>query len=312
MSHLVPNPPPANYHVPGLFNFNVLSPDGRGKILAWGANDPRWLWRVGTDNAYEVVSEASPGPLPDLTLFDLRGARPSLKLAIFVDQRDGHGWKRFSEYINVDSNVADHYAAAFLAGTLPKSRYNNHISFYPFGALQAYQPMSEADWMNKVEDTLGAINRNEIGRAVLRNISIDITIFPYLPAAKNAWSDVHINPQQWTGDFRPGAGVDEILLHELIHRVENNAGGYQDRWGFMFDATDFLTVNATNVYSCMLGRALRKDHHSFMLLPDEHFRNPKLHYNQQKPNYKLAESRVPNLVSTLKNIRGVWNPFSEL
>jgi hypothetical protein len=68
-------------------------------------------------------------------------------------------------------------------------------------------------------------------------------------------------------------------------------------------------VNATNVYSCMLGRALRKDHAGFQYLPDEHFRNPKLHWEQQSPNYWAASGTARDLVRTLASVRGVWNPF---
>jgi hypothetical protein len=307
MSHLVPNPPPANYHVPTLSRFSVVSADGIGKILAWGANNPSWSWRVGTDIEDQVLSVASASPYPDLTYFDLRGARKGLKLAVFVNQ--GSGWTRYSEYVEVDSNVADSYAAAFAAGTLPKSRYNKYISFYPFGSMQAYQPMPETEWIDKVEDALGMISRNVIGRAVLRNIRRNVTIYPYLPWYANAWSDVRINPKQWVGDFRPGARVDEILLHELIHVVENNAAVYENRWGFMFDGSDFLTVNATNVYSCMLGRALRKDHHEFKYLPEEHFRNPKLHWEQQTPNYWAASATAGDIVRACAGVEGVWNPF---
>jgi hypothetical protein len=231
-----------------------------------------------------------------------------MKLALFV--YDDSKWKRFSEYVEVDSNVADRFAALSVSGRLPRSHFNNHISFYPFGALQANQPMPESEWMDKIEDALGKVSRNVIGAAVLKGIRKDITIYPYLPADKNAFSDVHINPKQWTTEFRPGANVDEILLHELIHVVENNYSMYENRWGFMFDGSDFLTVNATNVYSCMLGRALRKDHHDFLSLPVEHFENPRLHYEQQAPNYMRADASAGDLVDVLRKIEGVWNPFS--
>jgi hypothetical protein len=310
MAHLVPMPPPANYHEPKMTSFSVSTPDGIGQILAWGTNIPGWIWRVGTDTDEQVVSEETPSPYPDLKKFELRGVRQGMKLAIFVYQENS--WRRFSPYVDVASNLADSYYAAFSAGTLPTSRYNTRISFYPFGAQQAYRPMSEVDWMNKVEDALGMISRNDVGRAVLRNVKKNLTIYPYIPYAKNAWSDVRINPKTWEGDFNPSSSVDEILLHELIHVIENHGNGYEDRWGFMFDGSDFLTVNATNVYSCIRGRALRKDHHAFQYLPDPHFRNPQLHFEQQSPNYFKAAWSARDLVNTLKDIRGVWNPFSYL
>jgi hypothetical protein len=217
------------------------------------------------------------------------------------------------------ANSADPYAAALAAGTLPNSRNSSRISFYPFGSRQAYYPIPETDWIAKVEAALDKINRNEVGRAVLRNITKNVIIYPYLSWAKNAttstfsdkaWTQVMINPKRWDGLFEPGCSADEILLHELVHVIENVQGGYENRWGFMFDDKDFLTINATNVYSCMLGQALRKDHHGYMPLPDEHFSNPQLHYEQQRPNYGLAVRRLPGFVGVLQSVRGFWNPFS--
>ena len=59
----------------------------------------------------------------------------------------------------------------------------------------------------------------------------------------------------------------------------------------------------------MLGRALRKDHDGYAYLPEEHFRNPKLHWKQQSPNYWAAAGTAPDLVRNLAAVEGVWNPF---
>ncbi len=229
-----------------------------------------------------------------------------MKLAIFKkDKPPGAGWIRWSDYVEVEANSGDSYAG-LASGALPQSKYSKKISYYPFGSLHAAQPLTEVDWMNKIESALDLISRNVIGQAVLRNIPKSV-IYPFLPWYQNAYSDVHINPAQWDG-LSPGSRIDEVLLHELIHRVDQT-NVYKDRYNFSFDGTDFLTVNATNVYSCMLGRALRKDHSDFSFLPDEHFRNPKLHYDQQQPNYESAGMHARDLVQVLSTIKGVWNPF---
>lgn len=311
MAHLVPDPPPVNYQNPTLTSFGIASADGVARILAWGLDRATpWPWRVGTDDPMEVQADSYLGPQPDLTLFLVRGARQGMKLAIF--HQEGGSWQRYSAYVEVTSNMADHYAAALASGTLPKSTNWEHILFYPFGATQSTPPLSEADWMTKVDDGIRLIKGNTVGMAVLANLPEDIVVYPYVQPYDNANSAVHINPARFPDGFKPGSRMDEILIHELIHRTERNAGGYENRYGFMFDGTDFLTVNATNVYSCMLGRGLRKDHHDFQFLPEEHFRDPKLHFDQQKPNYELAHGRVPTLVDTIKNVTGVWNPFSNL
>ena len=312
MAHLVPFPPPPyNYQVPTLRNFSVLSADGIAWVAAWGLNPVDWTWRVGTDFKDEILSRkgSAPGSPADLAYFELRGLRKGMQLAIFFWDVNGKEWKRYSPYVAVDAVSADTYAAAFASKTLPRSRHNNKISFYPFGSQQALLPMPETDWMTKVEQTLGTLNRNVIGQAVLKSIKKEIVIYPYLPDDKNAYSSVLINPKTWSNDPKPGARVDEVLLHELIHVVENNYAGYQDRYGFQYDKSDFLTVNATNVYSCMLGRALRKDHLDFLYLPEEHFRNPRLHFEQQRPNYSLVDWSAHDVVRALSWVEGVWNPF---
>jgi hypothetical protein len=166
MAHLVPMLPPADYHVPSMTSFSVSSSDGIGKIYAWGAN-PVDAWRVGTDKADQVVSEEKPSSYPDLRLFELRGVRKGLKLALFVYRAASKTWERYSPYVDVDFNIADTYAAALLAGTLPKSRHHKHISYYPFGALQAAQPLTENEFIEKVEDALERIKGNVVGDVVL-------------------------------------------------------------------------------------------------------------------------------------------------
>src|SRR5438309_67053 len=81
------------------------------------------------------------------------------------------------------------------------------------------------------------------------------------------------------GAAGPGSRADEVLLHEFIHIVDKNYSAYTDAQGFAFDGSDFLSVNATNVYSCLLGRGLRKDHHGFNFLPTTYFTTPRKHFD---------------------------------
>jgi hypothetical protein len=305
MAHLVPFPPPPVHHVPSITRFSIPATyAGIGYICAWGCS-PANVWRVGTSRWDEVVSTpVAPAPAPDLMQFELRGARKGQKIALWI--RNGAEWVRYSEFVDVDTNLADSYES-LPKGRLPKSASCSEISLYPFGSLQGTPALSEVEWMAKVEAVLRKISSNVVGRAVLRNLR-GVTIYPYVANAANAWSDILYNPAFWERSTAPSCSPDEILLHELIHRVERDADYYQDRYGFMFDGSDFLTINATNVYSCLNGRALRKDHHGMQYLPDEHFRNPKLHYEQQRTNYLLA-ARSIDLVGALSGVTGVWNPF---
>ena len=101
-----------------------------------------------------------------------------------------------------------------------------------------------------------------------------------------------------------------MLLHEFIHVLDNNYSGYTDAKGFQFDSMDFLTINATNVYSCLLGRGLRKDHHGFDFLPNEYFTNPRKHFDDLRADYDLAKGAAPQLYSVVKSGSKLWNPFA--
>jgi hypothetical protein len=91
--------------------------------------------------------------------------------------------------------------------------------------------------------------------------------------------------------------------------IEYNAGNYSDGSGFVFDGSDFLTVNATNVYSCLMGRGLRKDHAGYKLLPQPYFDEPRKHSTEFSANYALAKSNAPLLCNVLKTGSDRWNPF---
>jgi hypothetical protein len=294
-------PPPTDYHVPKMTTFSPGNTGRNDQIYAWGADVSGATWRVGTDNENEVESfdmSYSIQTYPGLTLFELKGVRPGMKLALFIGRSEkAHGqtlvsWQRYSPYVDVVPS----------ARTLQSSKHNKHILFDP----PSDQPEK---WIDKIDKALVQINSISIGQTVLSEIRDELTI----RFQDAGGSQVEGKERQiWLGGdgSGPGTGVDEVLLHELIHVAENYYSGYEDRYGFTFDKSDFLTVNATNVYSCKLGRALRKDHRQAQFLPQEHFKNPKLHWDQQEPNYKKAGKSFPNLLRTLSQVKGVWNPFS--
>ncbi|MBV8188092.1 MAG: hypothetical protein JO339_12695, partial [Alphaproteobacteria bacterium] len=93
-----------------------------------------------------------------------------------------------------------------------------------------------------------------------------------------------------------GGRADEVLLHEFIHVLDNEYSQYIDAMGFQFDGTDFLSVNATNVYSSLLGRRLRLDHHGSLAMPnDPYVINPRQHFDDFRANYDRAKGAAPQL-----------------
>jgi hypothetical protein len=322
MAHLLPWPLPPNEWVPSFTNFSIGTVDGTTMVGAWIQRPPPFddsHYCVGIEGSDRVDSTMYTVPgKPDCVAFKLRGCRGGDNIALYINADHGSTppkaprWVRFSEFVTVNSVTADSWQAKAASGTLPTATQNSKIKFYPFGSMQHNPPIPEADWMSEVQKTLDQICKNSVGEAVVKGVVNDTIIYPYIKSDKQAWSDVRFTPQNFYGSIAPGSSADEILLHELVHVVENNSDGYNDGSGFKFDEADFLTINLTNVYACLLGRGLRKDHAGYNFLPQEYFDNPKKHYDTFKDNYKKAERNVPAIIAKVKAGSNLWNPFKFL
>ena len=323
MAHIVPNPPNRDSANQSMQKFNILTTTGEADIFAWGLPDTAtdtWftIAFVGTGpdgdtGRLTAIMAPRPGPYPNMRRFHLRGLRTGDRIAIFRDANTAmpgpSNWVQHSAAVAVDKIVADRYAGALAAGTLPKYAGNANIQLYPFGSLHRRPPVSEQVWLQSVLKTLDTISANPLGRAILGMITSRVVIHPWIPPYANANSGINFSPQDWSGAEGPGSRADEVLLHEFIHIIDNQYDGYTDALGFTFDATDFLTVNASNVYSCLLGRGLRKDHSGFDFLPNEYFTNPRKHFDDFRANYDRAKAAAPQLYSALKSGSTLWNPF---
>lgn len=322
MAHIVPNPPPKNYRDRVLEKFKVFSKNGEADIIAWGlphsADDRQFMIapeNTGNNGISHVDSTIAKqaGPYRDLRKFKVKGLRPNDSLAIFRNTNYGtpfdDNWVQHSLAVTVTSVVNDHSAKELADGRLPSYSGNNKIKFYLFGAGQLNPPMKEEDWIKSVTDTLDTIRANALGQKIVQMISSELIIYPWVGSHPNALGDIAFTPRSFNSFLGPGGLKDEVLFHEFIHVIERNFGGYSNAADFKFDGTDFMTVNTTNVYSCLLGRGLRKDHHGFNFLPQEYFDSPRKHFDTFKANYDLAKALVPILYDTLKNASNLWNPF---
>jgi hypothetical protein len=323
MAHIVPNPPNRDSANQSMQKFNILTTNGEADIFAWGlpnnATEIEFtmaLARSGPDHSDRIVVSMAqrPGPYANMRRFHLKGLRTGDEIAIFRNSNFNKpfdiNWVQHSAAVTVDQIFADHYGKALAAGTLPKYASNHNIELYPFGALQRTPPLSEQVWLQSVVKTLDTINANALGRAILGLVKSRVVIHPWVPPDMNAISDISFTPQTWDRTRSPGMRADEVLLHEFIHILDNQCSGYTDAKGFQFDSMDFLTVNATNVYSCLLGRSLRKDHHGWDFLPIEYITNPRKHFEDLRADYDLAKSAAPQLYNVLKGGSDLWNPFT--
>ncbi len=319
MAHLVPNPPPKNYRNASISKFTVLTKAGEAHIQVWGlphaATNGEFMIAVdgvGLNGFGRTESQISGGAFFDLKRFIVSGLRSGDRVTVFRNTNFGTpwdgNWVPHAGFVSV-SIAADHSARELAGGKLPKYAGNSNISFYPFGSLQQKPPVKEAQWLRSVTDTLDKICANALGKAIVGLVTSPIIIHPWVPNFANATSEVAFSPQTWSTPQGPGSAPDEVLLHELVHVLERNYGGYTDGWGFAFDKSDFMTVNATNVYSCLLGRGLRKDHHGFNFLPQVYFTDPQKHFNDFADNFRRAQAQTPALYNVLKTASNLWNPF---
>ncbi|TWT11655.1 hypothetical protein [Reyranella sp. CPCC 100927] len=318
MAHLVPNPPPRDYHVPRLTHFTVASRLGVATVLAWGlpadATDAQYAVGPSTSDgmAYWTESSIANGPYPNLKKFTVKGLSKNDQIALFIKGGTPNEpkWVRFSEFVKIDAISSDHWAERQRLGRLDSYKGNSYIQFYPFGSLQRQTPLSEDAWQAGVIEALDKMSKVIVGGGLLALIDKPVIIYPWIPSHKNANSAVRFTAQDWTGD-NPGESADEVIFHELAHVVENRQTPYVDLQGFKFSETDFLSVNATNVYSCLRGRGLRKDHRDINdnYLPEKYFKAPKLHYDDFKANYVIAKANSINLYSILARNSKLWNPF---
>ena len=307
MAHIVPNPPSRDSATKSMEKFNILTTTGEADIFAWGLPDnatDTWftIARAGVGPAavdHFVCSMAPrPGPYANMRRFHLKGLRSGDQIAIFRDISGGaliSNWVQHSAAVTVDKIFADHYGKALAAGTLPKYASNHNIELYPFGALQRTPPLSEQVWLQSVVKTLDTISANPLGRAILGLVKSRVVIHPWVPPDSNALSDISFTPQV-CDPKEIGGRADEVLLHEFIHVLDNEYSQYIDAMGFQFDGTDFLSVNATNVYSSLLGRRLRLDHHGSLAMPnDPYVINPRQHFDDFRANYDRAKGAAPQL-----------------
>lgn len=318
MAHLVQSPASGSYWVPTLTEFSITSANGTGELLAWGASTPDdWHFTISLEGGIDprIVCNARRGPTPDLVLFRLRGVRSGDVLALYVntnfaDAAKDAEWAKYSGSVKVTVVAAAAAAEeAENADLVPRYTPVPRIRMSSYGSEQRDPPMSEGDWKTSIVSVLDGLNANPTSKIVLGLLPDPTTIYPYIPSNKNAYSSVLFTPANFQAGMRPGAGPDEILLHEFIHCCETDVEAYADEPGWKFSGTDFLTVNATNVYSCLLGRGLRKDHAGFAHLPQEYFTDPKKHYELFKKNYDIAWKRAPKLCDALRRASDRWNPF---
>lgn len=320
MAHIVPNPPPKWYRDATISKFNVISWNGVARVVAWGipargTNDEFMIAHVGTgyDGDDILESEISGGPYKDLKTFTVRGLLAGDRIAIFRNSNFGTpfdvNWVQHSGAVEIASVAADRWAKALAEGKLPTYANNSNIRFYPFGSQQRKRPIKERDWLNGVIRTLDKMHGNALGRQVIAMITSPLIIRPWVPSYENADSAVHFTAQDWAAGRAPGESPDEVLFHEFIHVIEQDYFGYDDKPSFRFDKADFMSVNATNVYSCLLGTALRRDHNGSQYLPQEYFTNPRKHFDEFSGNYAKAKTRTPALYQLLKTSSNLWNPF---
>jgi hypothetical protein len=210
--------------------------------------------------------------------------------------------------------------------TLPVAfcRQNRRIVLDGTTAIEHTPPMKPADWVNMTQGVFDTICANRLGNQIVQAIKEDVFIKPYLKGDINAKSDgqVFIFVGAWVLLFsaqvfdsiqdQAGARADEVLLHEMIHMIEHNFGGYDNAAdkSMIFDGLDFLTVNGTNVYSISSSRQLRRHHTDFEIMPARYASDAREHMLLFRENYVKGFDNSQSLFNLFKNQPASWNPFA--
>ncbi len=305
MAHFVHVPAPRNPGDHGISELSLKDPNGTCAIGVWGMPAKS---SVKAENNPRFVAGEYQSHNKEVRYFYLRGLKAGDRIAAFLPTDSGGG--QYTSWLPIKFVRGDHFAKQRATGTLPRSVHKSNFILDPHGAEQRKPPVKEADWTKAIEANLARIKGTFIGVEVLNAITKDVTIAPFLESRLNAYSSVTFTPQQWNGN---GAGnrADEVLLHELVHIVDGNFGGYANHPtdGLKWDGSDFLTVTVANMYSSLIGRPLRKDHQGFGTMPDGYRLMPAVFKNAQAANFTSVKTRLPGFYSAMAAINCPWNPF---
>ena len=338
MAHMFSLVDVLEFRIPKLKELTIISTGGEISLGAWGLslpfNDLRY--RIGTvkkpmPEDSKIISSGAVFD-PTCAVFLIRGLKVGDEVAVFENRGNANppDWVRISEFATVKqvfATEAEKYAKLLKDKALPRSVHNAKISFFPYGSMQRNPPVSGDDWIRSVEATLGQICASALGKRLIGLIDFEVIIQCYISDDINAynsrrldgWKDyvfrtsvISFSPQTWAATAgNPGERADEVLLHELIHALEDNFSEYTDSADgvLKFDKADFLTVNGTNVYSRLLGRQLRKDHGGFLPMPEPYNSDPERHYKVLQDNYIAAFRNNDRLFMAFSTAGGTWNPF---
>jgi hypothetical protein len=329
-----------DYRTPKLKELTIATMGGELSLGGWGLAPPF------TDNKYRIGTRNKPMPedskiIPLPVVFDptcaaflVRGLKVDDEVALFENKGtwDKSNWvpmSQFAKVRQVAANEVEKYLKQLKDKTLPRSTNNSKISFFPYGSMQRTPPISGDDWVRSVEATLSQICSSTLGKAMIDLIDFELIIQCFISDDLNAYSSgrifqrwthyifttklVTFSPQTWvTTAGSPGERADEVLLHELIHSLEDNFSKYEDSADgvFKYDNADFVTINGTNVYSSLIGRQLRRDHRGFDPMPAPYNTNPEAHHKILLENYIAAQGANDKMFNTLAKAGGTWNPFS--
>lgn len=300
MAHFVNIPIPKNPGDHGISTLSLKDPNGTCNIGVWGM--PKGSKVEAADNPRFLAGKSY--TQGHVQVYYLRGLKAGDEIAAFLPTGE-----RYTSWLPIKFVKGDHLAKQRAAGTLPRSAHKNNFILDSHGALQRKPPLKEEDWTKAVENNILTIKGHPLGAQVLAALTRDITFTPRI-GNLFANSAVNYTPQQWAGD-KAGNRSDEVLFHELVHLLESNFNGYVDNPsdGLNWDKTDFLTVTVSNMYSSLIGRPLRKDHHGFASLPAAYATNPAAFKAAQIANFNSVRARLPSLFAAWAASTAGWNPF---
>jgi hypothetical protein len=314
MPHFVAIPPKPSS--PGLQKLALRDASGNGAVAVWAADRDWSIQLCAANNAYSPISSArfqSDSYNKDgnnFCYFMLRGLKSGDHIAAY----DNAGRPQTAA-LPITFSSTDRPSNNLAARA---SVHSARLILNPAGAEQADLKTTGQEWVDTVERVIKYMLANPMGRLIVNSLTSNVNIFPYLRPDEQAWSNILFSPRNWEKNMMAGSRPNEVLFHELCHVAESaptpylNVQDTVDHINFVYSGTDFFSVTATNVYTSIVHRPLRKDHAGAYTMPWKYgnlsdgaakFRALSL------PNFNIFSGNNTALNNSIAAISAPWNPF---
>ena len=322
MTHFVSDPEPSEYWVPRISTMSIPAKNGKANINVWYPGSARIKLCVESQHPrfkYYPNDRGKPHK-KGLRRFVVEGLITGDRIAVFeggsADDDTSSSGSQQTAWLVISAVKIDKHAP------LAVSSHRHNISIDTFGLNSANYPMDGGLFVKKIDNAIGRIQSNPIGRLILDAVTGSVVIFftesNKIPTAATTYGPTNqkviaLESTYLQGSHAPGASLDEVILHEFAHHADGYIGTYINIGdGLDHDKSDFFTVTVTNVYASIYHRPLRKDHIGFanMIRLYQGSAGEAKFSHAYTANFATVRSAIGStLYNALVFADAPWNPF---